>query len=495
MKIAYKTRIAVIALLFLVSIGFFYLYQPQPIETTVKPQNRGAENLAGNFKVQIKLDPEKPKIGMNQLSLVIHDAKDQPVINAAIKAYAEMPAMGSMQAMREPISIKNSGSGLYQGHYSLPMNGSWPITIDLSSRKEGKAKLVFDMNTSRAGVKLIQATPSDLSPQHDQAEVPEQQLTAFNVDHFRRQLIGVTTAQVVSKNLTKTIAVNARVTYDQSRLIDITLKYDAWIGQLNADFLGKQMQKDEPLFTVYSPELVSAQDEYLDSLKQRHSFGLRKATRRRLALWDINAAQVKALENRRSAIEYLPITSPVNGTIIEKHIVTGSAVKAGMRLLRLADLSSVWIEGEIYESDLPWIKVGMQARITLPEQPEQSYITPVTFIDPVLNPLTRSAVIRAQLDNTDGALRPDMFITMQLLVDLGKRMIVPEQAVIYSGDQRIVFIDKGKGRLLPKKIKTGLRNKDMIEVLDGLALGDRVITSGNFLIAAESKLKAGLGQW
>jgi Cu(I)/Ag(I) efflux system membrane fusion protein len=399
-----------------------------------------------------------------------------------------------MQAMREIVSIENSGSGFYQGHYSLPMNGSWPLTISIDSEKQGKAELVFDMNTSRPGVKLIQATPSELSPLLKQTSLPKQFAT-FNVDNYRRQLIGVTTTKVVRQKLLKIIRTDARIAYNQSRLTDITLKYDAWIGQLNADYLGKQMRQGDTLFTVYSPQLVSAQDEYLDSLKRRHSFDLRKATRRRLALWDINTSQIKALEKRGKAIKYLPIASPVTGTIIEKNIVTGSAVKAGTRLLRLADLSSVWIEGEVYESDLPWIKVGMQARIILPEQADQSYTATVTFIDPVLNPQTRSAVIRAELANADGFLRRDMFATMQLQVDLGERLVVPEQAVIYSGDQRIVFIDKGDGRLLPKKIKTGVRNKDMLEVLDGLVLGDKIISSGNFLIAAESKLKAGLAQW
>ena len=493
MKTVNKISIGIIVILLLVGIATVFLNQAT--ETAAKLQKIAPTHLAGNYQIQIDLNSEKPKIGNNQLTIAIRDSKEQPVMNASIQAFVEMPAMGSMQAMREPVNIENIGSGLYQGHYSLPMNGSWPLTVNIESTKLGIAEVVFDMNTSRSGVKLTQATPSELSPQLSQTSSPEQQLATFNVDSFRRQLIGVTTAEVVRQKLVKTIHVGARVAYDQSQLTDITLKYDAWIGQLNADYLGKQMQQGKTLFTVYSPDLVSAQDEYLDSLKQSHSFGLRKAARRRLALWDINAAQIKALEKRGRAIEYLPIVSPVNGTIIKKNMVTGSAVKAGTRLLRLADLSTVWVEGAVYESDLPWIKVGMQARIVLPEQPEQSHSATVTFIDPVLNPHTRSAVIRAELANTDGSLRPDMFATMLLQVDLGERMLVPEQAVIYSGDQRIVFVDKGNGRLLPVKIKTGLRNEDMIEVLDGLVEGDVTVTSGNFLIAAESKLKAGLAQW
>lgn len=493
MKTVNKISITVAVLSLLLGMAIVFL--KQPAETAVKLQNIGRTHLAGNYQVQIKLDPEKPKIGNNQLTMAIRDGKGRPVTDVSIEVYAEMPAMGSMQAMREVVSIEHTGSGFYQGHYSLPMNGSWPLTVNIESARQGKAEILFDMNTSRIGVKLIQATASELLPQPSRSPVPEQKLATFNVDSYRRQLIGVTTAEVVRKKIVKTIHAGARIAYDQSRLTDISLKYDAWIGRLNADFLGKQIHQGETLFTVYSPELVSAQDEYLDSFRHSHSQGVRKATRKRLTRWGINAAQIKVLQQRGRAADYLPIVSPVNGTVIEKNIVAGSAIKTGSTMLRLADLSTVWVEGEVYESDLPWLKVGMEAQITLPEHPEYSYTAVVTFIDSVLNQQTRSAVIRVQLDNTDSSLRPGMFANMNLQVDLGERLVVPEQAVIFSGAQRIVFIDKGNGRLQPCKIKTGLRNEEMIEVLDGLKLGEIIVTSGNFLIAAESKLKAGLAQW
>lgn len=490
MKGNYKTGAAVIILLLLIGTGKFFLNQPT--ETTAIPQNIGENYLAGNYQVQIKLLPEKPKTGKNQITLLIRNPDDQPVIDAIIEANAEMPAMGSMPMMREAVNIKNAGSGIYQGYYSLPMNGLWPLTISIESAKQGKAKLLFDMSTSRTGLKLSQATPSELSAPSPSVE---KQLASFNVDNYRRQMIGVKTAEVTHKKLIKTISIGARVTYDQSRLTDISLKYDAWIGKLNADFLGKQMHQGETLFTVYSPELVSAQDEYLYSIKQSNSIGLRKAAQKKLALWDINATQIKALAKQGRTREYLPILSPVNGTIIKKNIVAGSAVRAGDSVLRLLDLSSIWIEGEVYEADLPQIKTGMETHITLPDIPEQSYTSKISFISPVLNSQTRSAVIRAELSNTNGILKPDMFATMNLQIDLGERLVVPEQAVIYAGKQRIVFVDKGEGRLLPTKIKTNLRNENMIEVLEGLEIGDIIVTSGNFLIAAESKLKSGLAQW
>lgn len=483
------------AILSLLFIGGTWFFLNQTTESKVSRQSLETTYQVGLYQIKIKLDPEKPKIGNNQLTIALYDEDNQEIIDAYIKAYAEMPAMGSMQAMREPVSIENNGAGQYQGEYSLPMNGSWPLTIMIESSKLGKAEAMFDMNTSRRGVKLTQTTPSKFSQSLKQSFASERQLATFNVDSYRRQLIGVTTTKVTCKKLIKKIRTDARITYNQSQLTDVTLKYDAWIGEINADYLGKQMQKEETLFTVYSPDLVSAQDEYLNSLKQNYITGLRRAARKRLATWDISISQVKALERRGKTIEYLPIASPVIGTIIEKNIVAGSAVKAGARLLRLADLSTVWVEGEVYEPDLLWIKVGMQAHIILTGQEGQPYKSTVTFIDPIINPQTRSAVIRVKLDNTERTLRPDMFVTMALQVDLGERMVVPEQAVIYSGNQRIVFVDKGDDRLLPVKIKTGLRNDGLIEVLEGLVDGDIVVTSGNFLIAAESKLKAGLAQW
>jgi len=488
-------KISISIAILLILMGVISVFLNQTPESTVSTQDLGETYFVGNYQIQIKMDPDKPKIGNNQITFSLRDENKNALSKVNITAYAEMPAMGSMQAMREPISIENSLNGLYQGEYSLPMNGSWPLFITLQSTEHGQAEAVFDMNTSRAGVKLEQATPSKLGAQEDTSTASESTMKSFKIDNYRKQLIGVTTTEVICQNIIKTIPAMAKVSYNQSKITDIALKYDVWIGELNADYVGKKINKGDTLFTVYSPELIAAQDEYLESLKQKHSYGLRKASRKRLSRWDIQAAQIKAIQQRGRSIDYLPITSTVTGTVIEKNIVAGSASKLGSRLLRIADLSTVWLEAEVYESDLPWLEVGMQASITFPDLPEQTYTAKVSYIAPELNPLSRSAIIRVLLNNELGLLKPNQFATMNLQADLGPRKVIPEQAVIYSGKQRIVFIDIGNGRLLPRKIKTGVRNEGLIEVLDGLDFGDRVVTSGNFLIAAESKLKSGLAQW
>ncbi|MCK5354171.1 MAG: efflux RND transporter periplasmic adaptor subunit, partial [Methyloprofundus sp.] len=303
--------------------------------------------------------------------------------------------------------------------------------------------------------------------------------------------------EVICMDMTKSIHANAQITYDQTRLTDINLKFDGWIDQLNADYIGKQVKKGQVLFTVYSPELVSSQDEYLHSFKRSQAGGdsLKAAAARRLSLWGINRSQIRALERRGRALQYLPILSPITGTIIEKNIISGSAFKASAKLLRLADLSTVWVEGQVYEADLPLVKLGMSAQVILENKPDTPYRGKVTFIEPFLENETRTARVRVELANPDGALRPDQYVHLQLQVELGRRIVVPEQAVVFSGENRVVFVDLGEGRLQAQKIKTGVRNDDYIEVLDGLNYGDTIVTSGNFLIASESKLKAGEGSW
>ncbi|WP_020157919.1 efflux RND transporter periplasmic adaptor subunit [Methylobacter marinus] len=453
---------------------------------------------AGPFKVQVALDPEKPRIGNNQITLIVHDDNNRPVADAAILAVAEMPAMGAMAAMAIPIEIENMKPGLYQGRFELPMDGAWPLTLTVISGTKGQARLTFDMSTGRKGVSLTSATPGEIAPgQNGKATGTSLQPATFTVDAYRRQLIGVTTGKAMYRKLIKTIHSPARITYDETRLTDISLKFDGWIGQLNADYVGKPVTIGQTLFTVYSPELVSTQDEYLDSMRRNRTGpgSLTAAAYRRLTLWGIDAAQIQALERRGKAAEYVPIRSPVSGSVIEKHIVSGTAFKARSTLLRIADLSTVWVEGQVYESELPWVKMGMAAQVVLEDAPDYPLPGKITFIDPTVDNKTRAARVRVELPNPDGALRPDRYARLNLRVDLGERLVVPEQAVIYTGESRIVFLDQGNGRLQAKKIKTGLRNDDFIEVLDGLTSGDVIITSGNFLIASESKLRSGLEQW
>jgi Cu(I)/Ag(I) efflux system membrane fusion protein len=325
------------------------------------------------------------------------------------------------------------------------------------------------------------------------------------VDAERRQLIGLRTTTAMKQDLTHTVRAVGIVSYDQTRLTDVSLKYRGWIGELFADFMGKKVQAGQPLFTIYSPQLLSAQQEYLDAIESGARAGrdsrLLESAKRRLLLWDLSPGQVDALAERKSAEQYVPYLSPVTGTIVHKMVVKGGAVEPGKMVFRIADLSSVWIEAELYENEIPLIKVGQSVDIDITYLPGKPLQGKVAFVYPYLDPKTRRGRVRIEVPNPEGALRPDMYATLKMRVPMGKRLVIPEEAVLYAGPTNVVFVDLGKDRIRPERVKLGTRIHDpkfggrWIEVLEGLKAGDSVVSSGNFLIASESKLKSGIARW
>lgn len=477
-----------------------------------------AETLtAGNFKVRVSVDPERPRVGRNRLRVEVMDADGKPVEGAKVRAVAEMPAMGSMPAMRAPAEFEEQSPGVFTGSFELAMAGEWPLAVDVAKEGLGHGDLVFDMATGRKGVKSTVSTPEGIShytcSMHPSVKsatpgscpicgmdlVPvskeAQKSGAITVDEGRRQRIGVKTAEVLRRPLWQEIRAVGQVTYDRTRLTDVSLKFNGWIGELKANYLGKPVTKGEMLFSVYGPELLAAQEEYLETRRRARSPTLVEAARRRLALWDIRPGQIKSLERRGKPYEYLPLLSPATGTLVEKHVVEGAGVKQGKPLLRIADLSRVWVEASVYEYELPRVSVGMPVTIELPDLPNETLTGSIDWVDPLVDTNTRTGRVRVVLDNGAGRLRPGMYANVRLRKNLGERLVVPEQAVLYAGDSRVVFVDLGQGRLAPRRIRVGARNSDWIEVLEGLEPGDRIVSSGNFLIAAETKLKSGLDQW
>ena len=459
--------------------------------TSAGDESTAAFFPAGPFQVRAVVDPETPKVGRNRVTVFVRDGAGNPVSGAALNVVAVMPAMGSMPAMYAPAEMTETAPGQYEGEFEPSMGGEWPLTVEINAAGQS-GTITFDLATGRKGLRCATCGGS-------QAESTP---GTVHVEPGRRQLIGVTTGRVRRKRLRLTIRAPGRVTYDETRLHDVALKFDGWIGRLHADAVGKAVKKGEALFTVYSPDLLAAQEEFLETRRRIMARGkahsnnpLLVAARRKLRLWDLSRRQIERLVERGRALEYVPVLSPADGVVIEKTVVAGSAFKAGQRLLRIADLSRVWVEAQVYDYELPLITVGMKAKVVLPELQDREYTARVDYVYPFMEEDTRTARVRVVLDNADGFLRPDMYAHIHLKADLGKRLVVPESAVLYAGQRRIVFLDLGEGRLQPRQIRTGQRSRKWIEVLEGLEEGDTVVTSGNFLIAAESKLKAGVEQW
>ncbi len=322
----------------------------------------------------------------------------------------------------------------------------------------------------------------------------------IRIDARQRQLIGVETAAVEREPAELAIRAVGHVTYDETRLTDVTLKVRGWIGELFAAATGVRVAKGAKLFSVYAPELLSAQEELLEGLRrERHGDGasgrLLERARQRLLLWDLGQAQISELARTGRPSLYVPILSPASGVVIEKNVVAGSAIEPGARLYRIADLSRVWVEAQVYESDLPLVRAGQKATVTLSYLPGERFTAAIDYVYPYLDSATRTGRLRLVLANEDGKLRPGMYADVELSVPLGERLVVPEEAVLRAGETDVVFVDLGDGLLEPRRIELGRRTSQGYVVRSGLEPGEVVVTSGNFLVAAESKLKAGLEKW
>jgi Cu(I)/Ag(I) efflux system membrane fusion protein len=319
----------------------------------------------------------------------------------------------------------------------------------------------------------------------------------------RLQTIGVKYEQVAHRPLEKVIRTVGRVAVDERKLAKVTIKFHGWIEQLFVSATGDHVKKGQALFTIYSPDLVASQEEYLLALQGRKQMGesefpevargskdLLEATKRRFQLWDITDDHIRELEKTGKVLKTLPIHSPITGTVLKKDALAGAHVDPGQELYTIADLSHVWILADIYEYELSFVKAGQKAAVTLTYDPGTLLTGHLGFIYPTLDPKTRTAKVRFELDNSDEALKPDMYANVELRVNLGTRLAIPQEAVIESGQKQVVFLHHGGGKLEPRLIKTGVKTGEWSEVLEGLKEGDHIVTSANFLIDSESRLKS-----
>ena len=288
----------------------------------------------------------------------------------------------------------------------------------------------------------------------------------------RQQLIGIKTAAVRSQPIHKLIKAVGRVDYAEPNISIVNLKFDGWVEKLFVNSTGRAVRKGEPLFDIYSPELVSAQQEYLIALKAGAALGdastLLKSAREKLRLWDITDSQVEELERTGQFKKTVTVYAPGSGIVIEKNVLQGQKIMAGENLFKIADLSRVWILGEIYEYELPFIKTGQEAKISLSYYPGESFTGKIIYIYPYLKPETRTNQVRIEVANPGLKLKPEMFANLEIHVDYGTKLTVPVDAVLDAGVSKIVFVAKGDGYFEPREVKLGVKGEDMFEVLDGL---------------------------
>jgi Cu(I)/Ag(I) efflux system membrane fusion protein len=327
------------------------------------------------------------------------------------------------------------------------------------------------------------------------------------LDAARVQAMGIKTERVTSRVFTRTLRTVGIVEVDETRVAHVQTKFEGWIEELHVDFVGKPVRRGQPLFSVYSPDLVASQEEYLLAIEnakgdrdgpmaaelERWSKSMVAAARKRLARWDIPDAELARVEREAKPLRALTFNSPVDGTVLKKTAVRGMNVEPGMDMFEIADLSAVWVQADVYEQDLAFVRTGQAASLSLDAMPGRALRGRVEFINPVLDQTTRTAKVRFAFENAKGLLMPGMYATVELGLASGGGLAVPEEAVIDTGEQKIVFVADGPGRYVPRVVELGAKMDRFYAVVSGLREGDEVATSAQFLLDSESRLKAAGG--
>ena len=377
-----------------------------------------------------------------------------------------------------------------------------------------------------SGLRSKNVQPGKANPQADASAIQNQQVAdresqTIEIPPDKQQMIGVKTSEVKILPLKKTLRTIGRIEFDERKLTTVNVKVEGWVEKLYADYTGKYVKKGEPLAEIYSPELMSTQLEYVNLLDWKkdkaHRFqrniefewgdrygttgkmitfdieAMIQVAKQKLALWEIPEAEVKALEEGKGPLKTMTVRAPSSGYVFQKPAFKGTRVAPGDKIFDVVDLSSVWVIADIYEYEIPFVKIGQKARITLSYFPGKEFVSKVDFIYPSLSGQTRTAKARFVLPNPGLLLKPQMFANVEMELDLGQRLAIPATAVLDTGTRQVVYVDVGDGFFTPRQVRLGDRADDMVEVTSGLKAGEKVASTAVFLIDSEAKLK-GLSQ-
>jgi len=348
-------------------------------------------------------------------------------------------------------------------------------------------------------------------------EQPAAEIPQVEISPEQQKMIGVRTVAALLKPLQKVIRTVGRIEADERKLATVNAKIEGWIEKLHVDYTGRYVRKGEPLAEIYSPELLATQQEFLEVLKwattkgtdgpptgsalqpdtlsplgpmlARDAAAAAEAARQRLRLWDISEAQIQKIETTGKPVRTLTLYSPVSGFVTQKMAVQGMKVMAGEKLFDVADLSTLWIIADIYEYELPLIRVGQKAGITFSYFPGRELPSQIDYIYPSIAADTRTARVRLTLPNPAGQMKPQMFTNVEIRINLGKRLTIPESAALDTGRGQVVYVDRGDGAFEPREVQLGLRADGVVEVVRGLKAGEKVAARANFLIDSEAQLK------
>ena len=411
---------------------------------------------------------------------------------------------------------------LFFGGFSpFHKQGNGPGSIFISEALAAEEGLKAGMVDSKTGKKIkywvapmdptyIRNEPGkspmgmDLVPVYEEEGGEKEPASSIRIDPVTMQNMGVRLGRVQRRTLTKDIRTVGYITYDEGRIYTVNTKFDGWIERLYVDFVGDKVSKGQPLFDIYSPQLVTAQEEYLLAREQFTKFStspypdirdsaqrLLEAARTRLQYWDLTSAQIARLEQIRQPRKTITIFSPASGVVIKKYAFEGHYVKAGEHQYEIADLSAVWVDVDVYEYELPWIQKSMTAAMELAYVPGKRFDGKVLYIYPYLDTKTRTAKLRLEFPNPALELKPGMYATIYLKAQVAEAgLVVPQEAVIDSGVRKVVFVALGNGRFQARDVRLGVEgNQNEYQVLEGLKEGEEIVLSAQFMLDSESRLR------
>jgi Cu(I)/Ag(I) efflux system membrane fusion protein/cobalt-zinc-cadmium efflux system membrane fusion protein len=391
---------------------------------------------------------------------------------------------------------------------NVPAQSSGPSGT-VSGKKEHKVLYYRDaMNPSHTSDKPGKAPDGmDMVPVY--ADDAGGEAGEVKIDPTTVQNMGVAIETATARDLTKEIRVSGTIDFNETEISVVNTKIMGWVQKLYIDYTGQAVRKGQPLLTIYSPDLVSAQEEYLQAVHylknlpegitsdaRKGAEQLVESGKRRLENWDIPDKAIAVLEERNAPEKAMTIYSPSNGVVLEKMVVAGQNVMPGMPLYKVADLSVVWAIANVYQEDLPYVKVGTEATTEVPSIAGKTFQGKIQFVSPVLDATTKTAAVRIALRNTaDYLLKPQMFANIMIQSPLSRNVLsVSQQAVIHTGTRNIVIVSLGNGYFKPQEVRLGMSANGYVQVLSGLAEGQTVVTSSQFLIDSESNLKKAVSQ-
>ena len=346
----------------------------------------------------------------------------------------------------------------------------------------------------------------DLVPKYAEDQPSSMAPGSVMISAGKQQLIGVRTAEVKRETLVRDVHTTGQIIADETKIAHVHVKINGFIEKVFVDHIGQLVQKGQPLFTLYSPDLVATQEEYLIAKRGEKTLGsspftevaqgsvsLVRSTRERLRLWDISDEQIKKLDESGEVSRTLTFYSPITGVVMDRKAFPQTSVTPDTELYTVSDLSTIWVNADIFEYEVPFVKLGQHAEMQLSYYPGKKWNGRISFIYPTVDPITRTVKVRLEFPNPDFQLKPQMFADVELKINYGNQIVVPQEAVLDSGKEQTVFVAHEGGYFEPRKIKAGAKLEGKVVVLSGLKAGETVVTSGNFLIDSESRLKSATG--